>query len=453
MVGIHVLVLTIMIKSVDKPSGLDDDCNESTEQLAVMTAALALDACITVSHVLLPVRWCNLLGVDILFGMSFAYAAPHVGKAAVPIFLALMVGASAGDRMSVKAQRTLFAKVLDEKRQRVQAEFRADVMTPPRLIGCASASEASTTETGAVFTSMETKTPSLKALINMGLKEHWLVNDQDVRVYHDKVLGQGGFGITYEGSMNHSAVAVKKYFKSICGEPDSTVINELRILRHVCHPNIVLFHGALISLERGDISIVMEKVDGMSFSKYLQRMRTWTSQESVYALQNRMMRFMAEALIHLHACTPCIVHCDLKPDNIIVEERKAGPFPKLLDFGLARVVSRKERLRGGTPYWMAPEVRKGLVQPRPPIDVYAFGLLLYYVVVGEIRGNVGATLEKQPNLYLEPNPSPLFLLWILTIRECANNDADKRPTMLQVYERLFLDRTLDEQAALTGISL
>merc|ERR1740123_1115429 len=88
------------------------------------------------------------------------------------------------------------------------------------------------------------------------------------------------------------------------------------------------------------------------------------------------------ALVYLHARRPPIVHGDLKGSNIFVEHRALGPHAKLLDFGLARVLSRQIEPLGGTLRWAAPEVfARGV--PTPAADVFSFDRVLFFVVVGK----------------------------------------------------------------------
>jgi hypothetical protein len=80
----------------------------------------------------------------------------------------------------------------------------------------------------------------------LGYIEHWLVNPKDVILDTDTILGSGGFGVVYPGFLYGGVVAVK--MPRDCSLRNFTsCANELRILRNVRHPNIVLFHGACLA--------------------------------------------------------------------------------------------------------------------------------------------------------------------------------------------------------------
>merc|ERR1712137_1425417 len=74
-----------------------------------------------------------------------------------------------------------------------------------------------------------------------------------------------------------------------------------------------------------------------------------------------------------------IVHGDLKAANVLVESRNGQPHAKLLDFGLARVLTRDALPLGGSTRWMAPEVFIR-AKPSPAADVFALGRLIFLVL-------------------------------------------------------------------------
>src|SRR4051812_24301194 len=86
-----------------------------------------------------------------------------------------------------------------------------------------------------------------------------------------------------------------------------------------------------------------------------------------------------------------IVHRDLKPDNVYLVRQSRGEMVKLLDFGISRTTGHDAEFRLtttglvlGTPYYMSPEQARGDSVITPAADLYAFGVMLYEMLVGSV---------------------------------------------------------------------
>jgi serine/threonine-protein kinase len=86
-----------------------------------------------------------------------------------------------------------------------------------------------------------------------------------------------------------------------------------------------------------------------------------------------------------------IVHRDLKPDNVFLVRQSRGEIVKLLDFGISRTTGTDASFRLtntglvlGTPYYMSPEQARGESEITPAADLYAFGVILYEMLVGDV---------------------------------------------------------------------
>ena len=137
----------------------------------------------------------------------------------------------------------------------------------------------------------------------------------------------------------------------------------------------------------------------------------------------RVARGLLEGLAAVHRAG--ILHGDVKPSNVLVPRtEKALDLPKLVDFGLARIVSRSEVAASigdamtrqgtvlGTARYMAPEVLSG-GEPSLRSDLYSAGLVLFELlddgplfVVGDARAQLRARVSNEPHLH-DRVPEPL----------------------------------------------
>lgn len=138
----------------------------------------------------------------------------------------------------------------------------------------------------------------------------------------------------------------------------SSLANELRVLRHIRHPNVVLFHGACVDLGNGVLALVLERVGGVTLGDCILPPKSPSRAD-----RHAVILDVCCALRYLHSLTPAVAHGDLKPSNIMVEERPWGPRAKLLDSGLSRVMTCHARPLGGAYAWMAPEVLREACAP------------------------------------------------------------------------------------------
>lgn len=197
-------------------------------------------------------------------------------------------------------------------------------------------------------------------------------------------LGQGGFGVVYLASSDDGLrrVVALKVLKP--GVADVNAIRRFHRERHILpslhHPNIAGFLDA-DETENGEPYFVMEYVEGISITDYCDR--------NGLTVRDRVQLFgkVCEAVQHAH--DRLILHRDLKPSNILVDR---DGVPKLLDFGIARFLSRDAEASSDlvtvgedsalTPEYASPEHLRG-----DPLtvgsDVYSLGVILYELLAGQ----------------------------------------------------------------------
>jgi len=197
---------------------------------------------------------------------------------------------------------------------------------------------------------------------------------------------------------------------------------------------------------------VLEQIDGLELETFLlQKSQEVASGECRY----KVLSDVSCALRYLHSRRPLIVHSDLKASNIILERGASGMRAKLCDFGLSRLITRSSRLVGGTLCYMAPEIICDSRIPSPPVDVFSFGRLIYFVSTSTppyahlTRKSFisSARLGSFPPLVWPPESWALEDCKSLS-QHCLCFDPDLRPTMETVYGTL--DQTWTEWHSQTG---
>jgi len=203
----------------------------------------------------------------------------------------------------------------------------------------------------------------------------------------EELIGRGGFGAVYRAiqPLIGKRVAVKVLSRKYSADQEivSRFIAEARAVNQIRHKNIIdIFSFG--QLADGRHYYVMELLDGAPLDKYL-------AEHGPLALEIALpiLKQVARALDAAHA--KGIAHRDLKPENIVLlHDEDGGLFPKLLDFGIAKLTDPDEERTHhtgtgvplGTPYYMSPEQCRGKdVDHRT--DIYSFGVLAFRLLTAE----------------------------------------------------------------------
>ncbi|TKW04352.1 hypothetical protein SEVIR_7G103500v4 [Setaria viridis] len=190
-------------------------------------------------------------------------------------------------------------------------------------------------------------------------------------------LGSGGFGSVYKGFLADStAIAVKMLDGFRQGEKQFRAeVSSIGIIHHV---NLVKLIG--FCCEGNKRLLVYEYLPYHSLDVHLfQRSVTFLNWKTRY----QVALGVARGLAYLHeSCRECIIHCDIKPQNILLD---ASFTPKIADFGMAKFMqrdsSRALTTMRGTIGYLAPEWLSG-VAITTKIDVYSYGMVLLEIISG-----------------------------------------------------------------------
>ncbi|MDE2741004.1 MAG: serine/threonine-protein kinase, partial [Gemmatimonadota bacterium] len=235
----------------------------------------------------------------------------------------------------------------------------------------------------------------------MSEEQHRLALSQGTRIrdfeFH-RVLGHGGFGITYLGwnLTLDIPVAIKEYLptdlatreQDLFVVPQSSQVasdfqwglerflDEARTLARFQHPNIVRVHQYFEA--HGTAYIAMDYVEGEDLSTYLARKGTLSEDELKGILYP-----LLDALEVIHRAD--FLHRDIKPGNIVIRDTDGSPV--LLDFGSARqAIEAKSRPITSivTPGYAPIEQYSSQVRQGPWTDIYALGGVCYRALTGQV---------------------------------------------------------------------
>ncbi len=228
----------------------------------------------------------------------------------------------------------------------------------------------------------------------------------------EEVIGSGGVGVVY--GARHLALDRPVAIKLLRdGFEEAPIVRgrferEARLLSELSHPHIVGL--ADYGMHDGVPYLVMERLEGQSLEERL------ADAPVDPAMVVDMMRPIVRALAFAHE--QGILHRDLKPGNVFLQQLEGSEHAKLLDFGLAKLFDGEDDSGEfqptltragtvlGTPAYMAPEQASGLaVGPRA--DVYSAGVMLFEMLAGRppFLADRRTELMRQHMLEEVPNPA------------------------------------------------
>ena len=266
-----------------------------------------------------------------------------------------------------------------------------------------------------------------------------------------KRLGAGAMGVVYRA--RHSVLETEFAVKVLYGEhgANETVTKRFRreaqAVSKIKHPNVVSIVDFGIE-DEGLSYLVMELVEGPTLQDLIRAEAPFD-----LARSKLIARHIAEGLAEAHHHG--FVHRDLKPGNVIINQKRRGELAKILDFGLVTITdseSSQTRLTKtghtvGTPAYMAPEqTRSSKVQPTA--DLYSLGVIIFEMLTGRLPFD-GDTSDVLLRKCMEPAPSlkefgDLGLLGDALIER----DPAARPQTAQETVQ-FIDELLDQ----SGVSI
>jgi serine/threonine protein kinase len=262
-----------------------------------------------------------------------------------------------------------------------------------------------------------------------------------------KVLGQGGFGITYLGADTHEnrPVAIKELFpEGTSRRPNSRQIlpstglagagfleimhkfeEEYEVTRKLHHPGIVQVFD--IFEENGTAYLVMEFLKGQTLGKRIEKQGRLSASE----VQGIALKLL-EALEVVHGAG--MLHRDIKPDNVFLHQ---DGRVVLIDFGSARQFARNKTVshtRLVTPGYAPLEQYGTAGKFGPYTDIYALGATLYHALLGEVPPAATDRIQSNQPLRL-PRETPDGLE--TAVNRALEIRVDQRPQSVAEFRSLL----------------
>jgi serine/threonine protein kinase len=268
-----------------------------------------------------------------------------------------------------------------------------------------------------------------------------------------ELLGRGGMSVVYKARhlIMDKIVALKVLHMYLARDQLSLrrFKQESQTAATLTHPGIVAIHDCGESGE-GMPYLVMDFVEGITLSELL-------TQEGPLKLEKFLivMKQVAAALSHAHKCG--IIHRDLKPSNIMITEKDGAVLTKIVDFGIAKMVSQSGEAAQqltqtgevfGSPLYMSPEQCAGTpVDHRA--DIYSLGCVMYETLSGRTPFK-GESVYDTMNRHMNEAPPSLVAaqleeglrqrLELILLRALAKLPADRYQSMAEIESEL---RTLE----------
>ncbi|HSG72303.1 MAG TPA: protein kinase, partial [Planctomycetaceae bacterium] len=275
------------------------------------------------------------------------------------------------------------------------------------------------------------KAPRIKPVETepLNLSERVTVSDLDFSI--ERFLGGGGFGRVFFARRKRDGqiFALKFLRKQFLASSRAVraLLDEAEFVAKLSHPGIVQVRD-VGQTARGHLFLVMDYIAGNSLREF--------SLTFTHSLIEKLQitRRILEILSAVHAAG--IVHCDLKPDNVLIDQ--AGQVI-LTDFGLARRAEERERSSdppAGTVAYMAPEqLESAFGSISPATDLYSLGMILFELLTGRTLFQ-NASLPDMISEIISPREldriasgfhtsTPIELIRLLEI--CLARDPNSRP--------------------------
>jgi len=197
----------------------------------------------------------------------------------------------------------------------------------------------------------------------------------------DALIGQGSMGAVYRATSASGEVAVKTLNSEVMGQETSQrFLRESELVRRLKHPHVVRTLDSGVDAATGLMFLVMPLLKGRDLDRILEELGALEPETAV-----RIALQAARGLSAAHRIG--IIHRDVKPGNLILDEEDGEIIVRVCDFGIAKQVGSESELTTtgsqlGTPDYVSPEQLKSSKHVDERADVWSLGATLYQMLCG-----------------------------------------------------------------------
>ncbi|KAJ8770882.1 hypothetical protein K2173_021797 [Erythroxylum novogranatense] len=304
-----------------------------------------------------------------------------------------------------------------------------------------------------IYRRKRTKAPSQDNIVDTNLRYFTYNELLEATDGFKEELGRGAFGVVYKGALwigSSVLVAVKKLHHVMQEDGLKEFKTEVNVIGQTHHKNLVRLLGFCDEGEQH--LLVYECLSNGSLSSFL-----FGEMRPSWSMRIPIVFGIARGLLYLHEeCSTQIIHCDIKPQNILLDDYYNA---RISDFGLAKllVLNQSQTLTAvrGTKGYVAPEWFRNM-PVTVKVDVYSFGVLLLEIIccrrsvertesVPEkailtdwaydcyCEGSLDALVEYEPEALKDRARLERFVMVAIW---CIQEDPSLRPNMRQVIRML-----------------
>ena len=247
-----------------------------------------------------------------------------------------------------------------------------------------------------------------------------------------RLIGEGGMGKVYEAYDNalKRKVAVKRIRPELLKNNSvrEQFLSEARTVAMLRHPSIVEIYTVIETTT--SLYLVFEYVEGQTLETRLD-----IDNYIPFSEIKEIFKSICSGLAYAHSLD--IVHCDLKPGNIMISD--VGPA-KVMDFGVAQKLVKEKKEENysvaGTPAYMSPEQQKGYTSKQS--DIFSLGVCLYEALVGVVPWGVKGYNLNDKKIVKPSTINPRFPeeLDNLLIKALAQDEKDRIQTVEEFWKLL-----------------